>query len=492
MEYQLLGVDMASRGTPTPQHMAREPPKPMCATELEAKAWAAGWWRQREEQPESIAGDVAALYKDSGRLLGLLQPRVAAGGLEPVKLVRGSWLLERAKLLRAARTGEERARLRVPRRQELERVAPHALLTPLQAEEMPRGHVGEFCLLNGLGAALRRPLKLKSRSPLKLIAISHAWLTPEHPDPLGEQLIAFADTIHRERRCCRSGGEVCFFFFLHLCCPCIPCCPPSGTCFGVPWWGQQCCESASAFPSGEFMVFYDYASLHQKDPATGDARSDAESTAFAAALETMGTWYAHRLSTTYALDVVPPGWETTPYADRGWTTFEAAVSTLAKEATDSSWARHVRMSETARQGGGTARPPPVHPEEFAATLARKAFTNGKSDCELVAGLYADVFNGAFGAAELLIYEGAGWGDGEVAQLARVLPLARHARYLELLNNNAISAVGWRALAAAIEAGGAPRLERIYPHGPGLAWPTSDGGALREACMTRGIKLGTEI
>ena len=40
MEYQLLGVDMASRGTPTPQHMAREPPKPMCATELEATSKA--------------------------------------------------------------------------------------------------------------------------------------------------------------------------------------------------------------------------------------------------------------------------------------------------------------------------------------------------------------------------------------------------------------------------------------------------------------------
>ena len=33
--------------------------------------------------------------------------------------------------------------------------------------------------------------------------------------------------------------------------------------------------------------------------------------------------------------------------------------------------------------------PPLHPRAFAARLARTVFTNGKSDCELVASLYAD-------------------------------------------------------------------------------------------------------
>ena len=256
------------------------------------------------------------------------------------------------------------------------------------------------------------------------------------------------------------------------------------------------------------MVFYDYASLHQKDPATGE-RTSNEQAAFAAALETMGTWYAHQLATTYALDVLPPGWDTTPYAGRGWTTFEAAVSALAKEASATSFNRHVRASEPARQGYGTTRPPPVAPEAFAATLARKAFTNGKSDCELVAGLYADTFEAAFGGAERLVYNNTGWGDAEVEKLARALHLERNARFLNLAGNDDIGAAGWRALAAAIRAGGAPRLKVIKPwidrrQGPGaeVAWPlhrtddgfitSIDGGALRTACEGRGITLGEEI
>ena len=170
-------------------------------------------------------------------------------------------------------------------------------------------------------------------------------------------------------------------------------------------------------------------------------RSDDERNAFGAALDNMGTWYAHKLTTTYALDVLPPGWETTPYEGRGWTTFEAAVSALAKATSLTSWNRHVRTSQTSRQGVGTTRPPPVAPEAFAATLARKTFTNGRSDCELVAGLYADTFEAAFGGAELLIYQWAGWGDAEVEQLARALPLARKALFIDLTRNDAIGAVG---------------------------------------------------
>jgi len=462
---------------PTPQSMARESPKPMCATDAEAAAWAADWWAQWLRS-NSAKGHDEALYTDAARLLGLLEPRVA-GGLEPVKLVRGSWLVRRAWRIKCACTEEERSRLRVPRRQDLERDEPDSLLTPQQAAAMPRGHSGAaFCCYYR---------EQEHRQPLKLVAISHAWLTPEHPDPRGEQLVAFADAVAREKRCCRNGLDV----FAFICC--LPCggLIPFGFCYGVPCFGQRCFEPMGAFPGGEFMVFYDYASLHQRDPVAGE-RSDDERAAFGAALDTMGTWYAHKLATTYALDNLPAGWETTPYGGRGWTTFEAAVSALAKETTFASWNRHVRASQTARQGQGTTRPPPVAPEAFAATLARKVFTNGRSDCELVAGLYANTFDAAFGRAERLIYDSAGWSDAEVEQLARALPLARRARFLDLSGNYrpGIGEVGYRALAAAIEAGGAPRLEVIKPRWDKRAvWPTSDGGALRAACERRGIRLG---
>jgi hypothetical protein len=208
----------------------------------------------------------------------------------------------------------------------------------------------------------------------------------------------------------------------------------------------------------------------------------------------MGTWYAHRLATTVALDVMPAGWPTgTPYEQRGWTTFESAVSALVKESSLRSWARHVRASSEGRQGDadGNVRPPPVHPEAFAATLARKTFTNGKSDCELVAGLYADTIEGALGGATVLSFAQAGWGDAEMRQFASVLSMARSMRGIDLRFNEKVGGEGWRALAAAIVAGAAPRLEVIAPVNivGGSRWPTTDGGAMKQACEARGIRLG---
>ena len=108
--------------TPVPQRMQREPPKPFCATDEEAKEWAAKWWQ--EFSATDWRGGKAAegrLYQDSVKLFALMEP-ATDDGLAPVKLVRGSWLLKRARKLRHASTEEERAKLRVPRRQELERV----------------------------------------------------------------------------------------------------------------------------------------------------------------------------------------------------------------------------------------------------------------------------------------------------------------------------------------------------------------------------------
>ena len=53
-------------------------------------------------------------------------------------------------------------------------------------------------------------------------------------------------------------------------------------------------------------------------------------------------------------------------------------------------------------GGMAVRAPAsLHPEALAAKLARKVFTNGKSDLEMVAGIYARTLDGAFGGAEVL-------------------------------------------------------------------------------------------
>ena len=62
----------------------------------------------------------------------------------------------------------------------------------------------------------------------------------------------------------------------------------------------------------------------------------------------------------------------------------------------------------------------MHPRAFAALLARKTFTNGKSDCELVAALYHDTLAGALGQVGKLSFQNCGWGDEELARLVESL------------------------------------------------------------------------
>jgi len=71
----------------------------------------------------------------------------------------------------------------------------------------------------------------------------------------------------------------------------------------------------------------------------------------------------------------------------------------------------------ARDGG---RFPPLLPSEFVVELEQKTFTNGKDDRPLVASLYESAFHLALRNAHVLKYNELGWGDAEVAQLARAL------------------------------------------------------------------------
>ena len=125
----------------------------------------------------------------------------------------------------------------------------------------------------------------------------------------------------------------------------------------------------------------------------------------------------------------------------------------------------------------------MHPRAFAAALARKTFTNGRSDCELVAGLYYDTLAGSLGHVGGLVYMSCGWGDEEVARLAEVLEWAREATDLFLSGNPRIGRRGYAALAAALrDARAAPKLRKIlvdYPKGPSAT-------ELRAACGARGI------
>ena len=131
-------------------------------------------------------------------------------------------------------------------------------------------------------------------SKLAAAASSYCWLTPAHPDPLGEQLVSLAEAIEKAET--RAGEK---------------------------------------FPS-EAAIFVDYGSLCQKDPdmwvpccggptykppedrtaeeaAAADAyeasRTGEEREAFGVALSSMQIWYVHPMLTAFLTRTLPEGYE---------------------------------------------------------------------------------------------------------------------------------------------------------------------------------------
>jgi hypothetical protein len=421
---------------------------------------------------------------------------------------------------------QERARHALPRRQDL---PEEAFLSAADVRDLPHGHAGkpgEACGLNCSETYLhckdaqREPNWVCSAKawnaltriscmtdedyadrPLRIASISHGWLTPEHPDPFGQQLLRFAQQVEKERtpldpiQVARNNeyyGRKWRFEVEHtgLCCGMIPI-------VGQPW-----CTHMYTFPEGEFAVFYDFGSLLQRD-AAGE-RSEEETKSFDEAKETMGVRYGHKLLTTFILSELPEGWPKTEAArpffpdgwltGKGWPTSERAMSGLIKRNITSSWRRIVDTSVpfggASGEGWiGNRRDPPLHPRDFASKLALKVFTNG-ADTEFVATLYADSFANAFGNAPDLIYQGCGFDDADAKLLAEALPYARRVRRI-FIDDNFIGTEGFDALAAAISDGAAPKLRSIFVLAEFQTWTswtsTSNKGdisKLRRACAAR--------
>ena len=248
--------------------------------------------------------------------------------------------------------------------------------------------------------------------------------------------------------------------------------------------------SARSHPA--YVPFHDarsWGSLHQK--GADGKRKEPEKAAFDTALETMGIWYAHRLTTTVILSELPPGWprsaEDAPFfpegwlRGKGWPSFERAVSGMIKRGSRYSFRRIADTAVPRRFGFSSYRAPPMHPREFAAELSRKVFSNG-DDCEMVARLYADTLCAALGKAKVLEFEILQWKDADAEAFAKVLPLLRHVETLNL-RGNGIGTRGFAALAAEIRKGAAPALKE-FVFGGGIF--EGDWTALKEACMARRI------
>ena len=122
----------------------------------------------RDPEPLPNFTDPQSIYDELRPRDGLKVP--------PVRLLRWSWVKERAAMISACSTDKERELLAIPRRQELEATIPEAFYTAEEVEGLARNRDG---------------------GQMAIVSVSHAWEHPKHPDPRAHTLEALAAAIIR-------------------------------------------------------------------------------------------------------------------------------------------------------------------------------------------------------------------------------------------------------------------------------------------------------
>ena len=448
-------------GDPAPPADARAPPAPPAPLDAEALARA------------------EARYKSTATLRALLSHDAELGGV-PIRLVSARWLLEHFQA--EAHAGE-----RLEHRQALERAhgdAPfvhgEVLERVLRELEPIRGCCqyvgkaadGEFKQL-GFGIAIAFP---------SAAALSHMWLDPSHPDPharnLRDEWLPALEWYYSERvrqlaidrtnnKDARAKGP-----------------------------DRQPLSDEAVRAAADFGVFIDLCSMCQKEDGR---RTPVEDALFRHALNSLDVIYAHKSMATLLSTRVPTGVEVArSYDDRGWTNFERAEGQLLKPDGRSidiglfsvdkaceeyegysgkftpTWAvgrvADKSVGMLARQGSysgrdkrgllgslvSAGRRAPLSPEEFAAVLATKQFTNG-ADASTVVELYRETATALLGSATELEYKELAWTADDYRQLGDALRYCGALEKLEL-EKMGVGEADVAAMVAGVAASGASLKE----------------------------------
>lgn len=337
--------------------------------------------------------DLGGRFANADSIYAALEPR--PDGAEPVRLVRETWIVERARLLRECETADQRRSCILPRRQ-----------------EMPEAAFISMDELKLLEASLRGAHnRMAGSSRVAVVGVSYCWRTADHPDPTGETLLLLASELTRIRE-------------------------------------EQAMDRRIGGPLAQWPVevalFIDWCSLFQKD-ASGE-RTAVEHEAFREALGSMELWYAHQLTSCFLLRGSGEG-TSRGYDQRGWCAYESTVASILKMRWPTLWDPIFVVGACDEVA---VRQPPPSAESFAELLETKEFTNG-ADRAVVVGMYATTLARALGEARQLVYVRCGWGDAELAVLATTLHLCTQLRVLSL-GHNRIGDAGLAAFSAAIRGG----------------------------------------
>jgi chemotaxis protein histidine kinase CheA len=294
-----------------------------------------------------------------------------------------------------------------------------------------------------------------------------------------------------------------------------------GYCCGLPCYGQRCGESKVAFPSGEFAVFYEYSSLHHDEAANVRTPDEAaagfvDRVSALTHIQRLATMYvmegvasrpraaARATATAAATAALAPGGVKKAAANPPTTTVlgehladhprgELLLANLVRKllrpgfgegrrgwrvvATPNLTRRETSWVESRPEcgprgdwswsrwnvSGCNTNFVPRHPQDVAASLARKTFPEG-ADWEVAARLYAGMYAGfdTFTTASHSLrglWASPSSDDDAVTFAQTVLPLMTQVETLDV-GQNRLGSRGMDALEKAIREGAAPRLKRL--------------------------------
>jgi len=413
-EYSVKQENVRIAGAPEAAgYKAASPAPPAAAPKMVGKGKGKGKHFKGVSCDPSLIAGAAAVCKDdwhqdrrkeawtefNGSVLETALTVVEELGQSPVRLVDARFIVELAK-----RSG------RLPRRQDL----PEECFISLEKlKRLPKGGMGDDCL--------------------RIIAISHPWQQPDHPDPKGINLQILAGVL---RTVLKHQG-------------------------------------------GTYAVFLDFLSVLQKGPNLED-RTREEWKLFSLALTNMMDWYGHPKVLTFKMTKLPDGYPSgfdfpegcapniAGYFDRGWCFCESSVSNLAKDSALvldlGKLSGRPKLSGTKTDLGELVaecqaqRRPPISPQQFRLELSTKSFTSKAADEQTVSNLYKGTFEAQLGTAKEFIFNNLAWGDEGLAVLAQALAVEALPNLAMLdLSVNKIGDGGCTALAEACAAGALPNL-----------------------------------
>jgi len=374
-----------------------------------------------------VSGDGLARLTSASALYEALRPP-SNGKPTPTRLLRVSWFLERAEAMREARgLSQAKEADRAYRRYQM-----NTLALP-RRQELP-----EEAFISGTELTELQPHGFVSENRLAVFAVSYAWRSAEHPDPEGESMVSLADTL-LSMRSKRERGV----------------------------WGFD------QFPS-EAGLFWDWASLLQPNPMTA-RRTALEQKAFEASLDDLELWFAHQLTTVFILSTSAL-LSDAGYFHRGWPLFESLVARLLKQYRADLWDPVIDVGDRTR----SHHMPPLSLEDFASRIKEAHFAL-PSDEPTVLRLYENIVLKTLTHTQALAFERCRWGDHELRQLARVLPLCSRLRSLTLLDNavggNGLTDFCHCVVASSSHAPALPSLRVLNLSGNGFGDASvPDGGA----------------